>query len=93
MLLDPLRHLLRLPLNNVHRFISIVQIIPSGALMRWITRPHHPKLIHDLRFRAPDAAVRPGGGADVGAVSEEKGHCGGDDGLASTRSAQTKLKF
>jgi hypothetical protein len=90
MLLDPLSHLLSLPFYDVHSLIRIVQVIPSRTLVRWITRPHHSKLIHDLRFRTPDTAVRPGGGADVGSVSEEERHCGGDNSLENTTSAQTK---
>jgi hypothetical protein len=58
-LLDPLGDGFLLVLDNVHRRVVLVEIIPAGALMRRVTCPNHAKLIDMLRLGPVYATICP----------------------------------
>lgn len=81
MLLNPIRNVLLLPRHNVHRLISIVQVIPSWALVWGITSPHHAEIIYELSLRSPNTTISPRAGAYVSPSVFEAFHYRTDNSL------------
>jgi hypothetical protein len=71
-----------LTVDDVHRLIGVVQVVPAWRLMRRITCPHIAESIRMLSLGTVDSAIRPRTGSDVGALGVlEFVHCCSDDGL------------
>ena len=59
MLFYPSLHILLLSLNDIHRLIRIIEVIPTGTLMRWVAGPNHTELVDVLGLWSPYATVSP----------------------------------
>lgn len=68
LLFDPIFDVLLLIMHDVHGFVSVVKVVPSGTLMWRITCPYHSPVIHILHLGPPNAPIRPGTCAHVSSL-------------------------
>lgn len=93
MALYPSSNIFLLPRDNIHRFVSVVEIVPPRALVRRVSRPDHFKLVNMLRLWSPNSTVCPRRRTDIRAAFLEAIHCRTDNSLRYTVSWHCTTSF